>query len=92
MTFEQGALSEDLPTVTLSAAEIGDGLSIGALFVKADLAKSGKDAKRLIAEGGARLDDEPVSDPGLMLAAADFEGGPRKLSAGKKRHVLVKLG
>ncbi|MCL4150528.1 UNVERIFIED_CONTAM: hypothetical protein GTU68_017386 [Idotea baltica] len=91
VTFEQGAVSDDLPTVTLAAADIGEGISIGALFVKAGLAQSGKDAKRLIGEGGARLDDEAVEGPGLMLTAEDF-ASPRKLSAGKKRHVLAKLG
>ena len=44
---------------------------------------------RLIAENGARIDDEPLSDPGRMFQAGDF-AAPVKLSAGKKRHVLLK--
>jgi len=91
-TFEQGTLSDDLPTVTLEAAEIGDGISLGQLFVRAGLSKSGKEAKRLVADGGAKLDDDAVSDAGMMLTAADFASGPRKLSAGKKRHALVRVG
>jgi len=91
VTFEQGALSEDLPTVTLTAEDVGDGISIGALLVKAGLAKSGKDAKRLIGEGGAKLDDGPIEGPGQMLTADDL-AEPRKLSAGKKRHALAKMG
>ncbi len=90
ITFEQGALSEDLPTVSLTAAEIGEGISIGALFVRAGLSASGKDAKRLIAEGGARLDDVAVDGPGVMLTVDDL-ATPRKLSAGKKRHALAKV-
>jgi tyrosyl-tRNA synthetase len=62
------------------------------LFVRAGLAKSGKDAKRLIAEGGARLDDAPVSDAGRLLDAEALKAGPVKLSAGRKRHALVRLG
>ena len=89
-TFEQGALSEDLPTVTLTAADVGDGISLGQLFVRAGLSKSGKEAKRLVADGGARLDDEGVGDAGRMLTADDL-ASPRKLSAGKKRHVLVRM-
>ena len=61
------------------------------LFVRSGLASSGKEAKRLIAEGGARLNDEPVKDAGLMLGADDF-AEPVKLSAGKKRHALARLG
>ncbi len=90
-TFEQGTLSEDLPTVTLTAADIGDGISVGQLFVRAGLSKSGKEAKRLVVDGGAKLDDKGVTDPGAMMTADDFASGPRKLSAGKKRHALVKV-
>jgi len=60
------------------------------LIVRAGLANSGKEAKRLIAENGARLDDAPLSDAGLMLDAGAL-ASPIKLSAGKKRHALVKL-
>ena len=67
-------------------------LSIGQLFLKAKLVKSGKDAKRLIAEGGAKLNDETVLDPNHFVSAADLQSNPIKLSAGKKRHALVKLG
>ncbi|MEM6275679.1 MAG: tyrosine--tRNA ligase [Pseudomonadota bacterium] len=88
--FEKGGVGDDLPTVTLSAEELGDGLSIVQAFVKSGLAKSGKDVKRLIAENGARLDDKPLTDPGRMLTASDL-ASPVKLSAGKKRHALVQL-
>ena len=60
------------------------------LIVRSGLAKTGKEAKRLIAENGARLDDAPLTDAGLMLDAAAL-ASPVKLSAGKKRHALVKL-
>jgi tyrosyl-tRNA synthetase len=89
--FEKGGVGDDLPTLTLSADEIGDGISVVQLFVRSGLAKSGKDAKRLIAESGARLDDAPLTDAGLVLGAGDL-GQPIKLSAGKKRHALVQLG
>ena len=92
-TFEKGGAGADLPTVEIPASEIPDyGLSVGQLFVRAGLAKSGKDAKRLIAEGGARLNDEPLNDPGLMITAETFSEGDLKLSAGKKRHALARLG
>jgi tyrosyl-tRNA synthetase len=89
--FEQGGTGEDLPTVTLVPADIPEGgISIAQLLVRTGLAKSGKDARRLIDEGAARLDDEPLRDPGLMLGP-DAMTAPLKLSAGKKRHALVKL-
>ena len=89
--FEKGGIGDDLPTITLSAADIGDGISLVQLFVKSGLSKSGKEAKRLIKEGGAKMNDAPVSDAGTILLPADFDG-TIKLSAGKKRHALVKVG
>ena len=88
--FEEGGTGEDLPRVVLSAAEADEGVSVVQLFVRAGLAKSGKDAKRLIAEGGARLNDEALADAGKVIRAADL-GAPLKLTAGRKRHALVAL-
>jgi len=89
--FEKGGVGGDLPTLTLSSDELGDGISIVQLIVKSGLAKSGKEAKRLIAENGAKLDDAPLTDAGLMIDAGALSS-PIKLSAGKKRHALVQLG
>jgi tyrosyl-tRNA synthetase len=88
--FEKGGVGEDLPTLALSAAEVGDGISIVQLIVRSGLAASGKEAKRLIADNGARLNDAPLTDAGLMLDATALSA-PVKLSAGKKRHALVVL-
>ncbi|MEX0278407.1 MAG: tyrosine--tRNA ligase [Ruegeria sp.] len=88
--FEKGGVGDDLPTLTLSTEELGDGMSIVQLIVKSGLAKSGKEAKRLIAENGAKLDDSPLTDAGLMIDAGALSS-PIKLSAGKKRHALVQL-
>ena len=88
--FEQGGTGEDLPTLHLGAGDVAEGISVAHLFVRTGLAKSGKDAKRLITEGGARLNDEVVLDAGLMLGAGQF-ADPVKLTAGRKRHALVIL-
>ncbi|MEM9968562.1 MAG: tyrosine--tRNA ligase [Pseudomonadota bacterium] len=88
--FEQGGTGQELPTLSLSEEEIGSGISVVQLIVKTGLAGSGKEAKRLIAENGARLDDAPLTDARLMLDASALSHTV-KLSAGKKRHALVKL-
>ncbi|KCV81879.1 tyrosyl-tRNA ligase [Actibacterium atlanticum] len=88
--FEKGGVGDDLPTLDLTTADLGDGISIVQLIVKSGLAKSGKEAKRLIAENGAKLNDEPLTNAGLMIDAAAL-ADPIKLSAGKKRHALVQL-
>ena len=88
--FEHGGTGDDLPTLTLSAAELEGGISIVQLITRAGLAGSGKEAKRLIADNGARLNDAPLTDAGLMITVSDL-AQPLKLSAGKKRHALVIL-
>ena len=82
--FEKGGMGDDLPTLELPPEPI----SVVQLFVRAGLSESGKAAKRLISEGGARIDDDPVTDPGQMIDA-DAIARTLKLSAGKKRHARV---
>ena len=89
--FEQGGVGDDLPTVHLTAEELADGIGIVQLIVRAGLAASGKDAKRLITEGGAKMNDEIITDTGLRLGAGDLAEAV-KLTAGRKRHALVMLG
>ena len=88
--FEKGGVGNDLPTLTLTTTDVGDGISIVQLLVKSGLANTGKEAKRLIAEDGAKLNDSSLKDAGLMLQISDFDR-PVKLSKGKKRHTLVQI-
>ena len=88
--FERGGAGDDLPTLTLSPAEIGEGISAAQLLVRSGLAPSGKEAKRLIAGGGAQAADAPLTDAGRIFTASDL-AEPLKLSAGRKRHALVRL-
>lgn len=88
--FEKGGVGDDLPTLHLAPAELTGGITLAQLFVRSGLAKSGKDAKRLIAEGGARVNDAAATDPGQMFDAAAL-AVPLKLTAGRKRHALVTL-
>jgi tyrosyl-tRNA synthetase len=87
--FERGGAGEDLPTVLLTEAEVAEGIANTALFVRAGLVPSGKEARRLFAEGGARINDEVVTEPRLMTDAEIAAG--LKLSAGRKRHARVEL-
>jgi len=83
--FEKGGVGDDLPTVLIPA----EPTSIVQLFVKSGLAGSGKEAKRLIADKGARVNDALLSDAGRMVTPEEISAGV-KLSAGKKRHAMVK--
>ncbi|CAN5150071.1 tyrosine--tRNA ligase [soil metagenome] len=80
-TFEGGGAGEDLPTLS-----VGEGMNITHALTQLGFTPSNKEAKRKIAEGAVRLNDEPVSDSGLMV---EVSGDPVKLSLGKKRHGLL---
>lgn len=89
--FEQGGVGGDLPTITVDAGALSNGISILDLLVQAGLVASKGEAKRLIEGGGAKYNDQTVTDIALTLAANDMTAdGYIKLSAGKKRHALVK--
>jgi tyrosyl-tRNA synthetase len=76
-TFEQGGTGQDLPTLST-----GEGINIAHALTQLGFTPSNKEAKRKIAEGAVRLNDEMVSDAGMVVT----EG---KLSLGRKRHALL---
>jgi len=82
-----------LPRVTVSAAELEGGLPVIDLFVKLEFGKSKGEVRRLVAGGGARLNDVKIEDPALAVSAADFDAATReiKISSGKKKHGIVEL-
>ena len=90
-TFEEGVSAEGLPTIEVSESELAAGVPVFELMRRAGLAKSNGEARRLIKGGGARLNDVAVKDE-LQTVRLDDLGpeGSLKLSAGRKRHALVK--
>jgi tyrosyl-tRNA synthetase len=88
-TFEAGETADSLPTVTVPAAELEAGIPAFALFVRAGLSTSNGEARRLIKGGGARVNDNAVGEADV-IGATHLKDGAIKLTAGKKRHVLVK--
>lgn len=90
-TFEEGGVGGALPTVEVPSADLESGIPVILLFQKAGLAASGGEARRLIRGGGARLNGEPVQDELASITHAHVgEDGAIKLSAGKKRHALIR--
>jgi tyrosyl-tRNA synthetase len=90
--FGAGASADALPTVDVPQSELDAGMLVAAAFVAAGLAGSNGEARRLIKQGAAKVNDVLVSDQNGTLSAADLIDGAIKLSAGKKRHALVKAG
>ena len=90
-TFEQGESAEGLPELAVPRGELAAGIPAFALFRRAGLADTGGAARRLIRGGGARLNDTPVAGEERLVGLEDLDGHEAiKLSAGRKRHVLVR--
>ncbi len=90
-TFEDGAVSENLPTFPVTDAELADGLRVAAAFVRAGLTASNGEAKRAIASSAIRVNDTTITDENAALSGGDLRDGVIKLSLGKKKHALLRL-
>ncbi|HEY1503815.1 MAG TPA: tyrosine--tRNA ligase, partial [Stellaceae bacterium] len=89
--FAEGGIGEDLPVIEVSHALLEQGQAAINLFHQAGLAASVGEVRRLFRGNGARINDQPVSDEKRLLTAADLNSdGVIKLSAGRKRHALIK--
>ncbi|MGB1539970.1 MAG: tyrosine--tRNA ligase [Rickettsiales bacterium] len=90
--FEQGSSGDALPEITIPAAELRNGIPAFLLFFQAGLEDSNGKARKLIRGGGAKINDAKVDDENWEVTTAQLnEEGFIKLSAGKKRHVIVKV-
>jgi tyrosyl-tRNA synthetase len=89
--FAEGGVGEDLPSVEVPRAALERGIAVIDLLALSRLAASKSEARRLIKQGGARLNDRAVASETQSAGLADLApDGTIKLSAGKKRHALVK--
>jgi len=90
-TFEEGSKADALPTVDVARARFAAGIPAFDLLHEAGLATSRNEARKLIKGGGARLNDKPIASDAVAVTTNDLDSsGTLKLSAGRKRHVLVK--
>ena len=91
-TFEEGSVGQDLPFIIINKNDLEDGVWVIEAMRKLALIQSNGEGRRLIANGGVRVNDTVINDPEKQLNVSDISiSGMIKLSAGKKRHALVKL-
>ncbi len=85
--FESGEAAETLPSIeaTLPAPLLD-------LLAQSGLVASKAEARRMIRQGGVRLNDVAISDETVQVSAMHLRDGAAKLSLGRKRHVLVRVG
>ncbi len=89
--FEEGEAAATLPSVMVAKAELEAGIPAFRLFTIAGLAASNAEARRLIRGGGAKINDNAVTEEGLLIASDLLRDGAIKLSAGRQHHRLIKI-
>ena len=90
--FEEEGNVSKLPRVTFSKNRLKKGVPAFLLFKEVGLVSSGAEARRLIKGGGGKINDQLINEETqlITIAALDTDGF-LKLSAGKKRHLLIEL-
>ncbi|PCJ25052.1 MAG: tyrosine--tRNA ligase [Rickettsiales bacterium] len=89
--FENGTVGDDLPTITIDEARLASGVACYDLFLEVGLTKSKGESRRLIRGKGAKINGEPVLDEDFVVDMSSMQEGVIKLSAGKKKHAIVKI-
>ncbi len=87
-----GAVSDaDMPTTSISSSDLNDGkIGVLAMMVKAGLAPSNKEARRLVEQGGVHIDDVKVENPTDIVTLQQLEEGI-VVRKGKKSYQKVTL-
>ena len=88
--FEERSLGADLPNVDVAKSKLENGIQVAELYRTAGLAASKGEVRRLIKQGGAKINDEKITDGEMSITLDQLnDQGTIKLSAGKKRHILI---
>ncbi len=90
--FEQGSIGEDLPSIELEQAQLENGMSFAQAACVLGLTKSKGEARRIIEQGGAKINGTLINDKAFVITAQNLTPeGYIKISTSKKKHALIKL-
>lgn len=90
--FEQGGVGDDLPSIPVSRSELDQGIPYVEVSVSSGLVSSKGEARRLIQGGGARVNDEQITDIAFMISGDHMTARDYiKISAGKKKHAVIRV-
>ncbi|NCN06052.1 MAG: tyrosine--tRNA ligase [Spirochaetales bacterium] len=81
-----------VPFITLTSKELANGVGLIDLFSRTDLCSSRAEARRLVIQGGAKVNDKTLVDPEYRVTLSDVVENQILLKAGKKRYFRVLLG
>ena len=89
--FAGNGSGDNIPTVTMKAADFSDGINILDLYLKAGLIPSKGEGRRLMQQNGIKIKGEAIRDFNRLITADDFEDGKLLLQKGKKSFKQIKL-
>ena len=90
-TFEEGSIGDNLPEYRIDLKDLERGIKLCKLFTQCGLAQSNSASRKLIQGNGAKINNEIVSDVKYIVTSENFSKDMLKLSAGKKKHVIIRL-
>ena len=90
-TFEEGTVGNDLPEYTIDSKKLEKGVELYNLLAQCGLMQSNSASRKLIQGNGARINNDVISDIKYVVTLKDFNDGMLKLSAGKKKHMIISL-
>ncbi len=92
-TFAAGGAGDALPSIEVAQAALAAGeVQLVAALAETGLAASKGEARRKIKEGAVKVNEVKIADEKHALSPGDLAEGAIKISIGKKKHALVKLG
>ena len=84
-----GANLDAIPDIEIARSEIEEGIGVLDLFSRTDLCSSRSEARRLVQQGGARINDAQVTDIDAVIGPEWIDSDEMLLRAGKKRYFRV---
>ncbi len=89
--FEGGSQAGSIPTTELSVADIGEGMDILTLLQHTKMIPTRSEGRRLITQGGVKVDDIKVESIDLMITTESFKDNSLMIQRGKKSFHRVNL-
>ncbi len=89
--FEGGSQAGSIPTTEMSKEDLGKGMDILTLLQKTKMIPTRSEGRRLITQGGIKVDGESVEGIELLITPESFKDGTLMIQRGKKAFHRVNL-
>ncbi len=83
--------TESIPGIEIPRTELDEGIQVLDLFARTSLCSSRSEARRLVVQGGAYINDSKITDIELSVDSKWTKNGVITLRAGKKRYFQIRV-